>query len=249
MDRVPRRRRIARRLLSAALLVAATASLTACGASNLPAVPASAIRGVATVASIKQIVLPPHPTVYFFGDSWTQGYAAAPHRGFPYIVGQALGWKVVVGPDESGAGYVNTFARAHPVFATRVKELPRLHADLVVIEGGVNDIPGPLAHFWTAAKMTVQQLQAKAGGAPVVIVGPATPDGTTPEGLAAIDYQLAGVAQQLRVPYISPIKEGWLNSTNVKGLIDPKRQHPNTAGHAYYGGRLAADLTRLIVQR
>lgn len=41
----------------------------------------------------------------------------------------------------------------------------------------------------------------------------------------------------------------WFNPTNVKGLIDSATFHPNTAGHAYYAGRLAGDLAILTRTR
>ena len=155
----------------------------------------------------------------------------------------------MLGPDNSGAGFVHTFNPNHALFPEAAAALAPVDADLIVLEGGMNDKPGPLTHFWDRVALTVQTLRAKAHGAPLVLVGPASPDGTVPEGLSAIDFEEAGVAQQLGIHYISPLKEGWFNPTNVDGLIDPTTVHPDTAGHAYYAGRLAADLQRFVTTR
>lgn len=195
-----------------------------------------------------RIVLPAHPRVYFYGDSWTHGASAAPGRGFPAVVGQALGWRVQLGPDNSGSGYVHTYVADHPVLPQSAAALPPIHADLIVLEAGTNDIPGPLDHFWNAVKQTVRTLKRKSHGAPVVLVGPASFDGTVPEGLSAIDYEEAGAAAELRIPYVSPLKEHWFNAANIGPLFDPETIHPNTAGHAYYGGRLASALTAITVE-
>lgn len=199
--------------------------------------------------AITRIKLPRHPTVYFFGDSWTHGATADPGRGFPEVVGETLGWKVVLGPDNSGAGYVHTYDPSHALFPAAAAELKPFHADLIVLEGGLNDVPGPLTHFWGSVGKTVKMLRTKSGGAPVIVLGPASPDGRPGPGLTEIDAQEAGAAKQLKVPYISPTKERWFTRANVQWLVDPTTFHPNTAGHAYYAGRLIADLKELTVKR
>jgi lysophospholipase L1-like esterase len=256
--------RAARSVLVTVLLAVGAATLVGCG--QQPPTTAPAAVGKATahathkakhttkptakpVPRIKSIVLPAHPRVYFFGDSWTNGASAAPGRGFPHVTAEALGWQAVQGPDNSGAGFVHTYNPAHPVFPEKVRSLGRIHADLVVIEGGVNDVPGPLGQYWNVVKGTIQQLQKKAGGAPVVLVGPVYPNGTVPSALGAMDFLDKGVAGQLGIPYVSPISEGWFNPTNVRTLIDQETMHPNTAGHAYYGARLAADLRLLTTTK
>lgn len=230
--------------IGAAVVIAALA-----GCSTEPRIRASTPTPTASMTPtskpIDRIVLPANPRVYFYGDSWTHGASADAGRGFPEVVGEALGWNVELGPDQSGAGYVHTYVATHPVFPEQVQTLDPVDADLIVLGGGLNDVPGPLDDFWGSVTRTVETLREKGGGAPIVIVGPASPDGVTPEGLSAIDFEEAAVARGLGIPYISPIKEGWFNPTNVKALMNPRSIHPNTAGHAYYGGRLAADLLEL----
>lgn len=195
-----------------------------------------------------RIRLPKHPRVYFYGDSWVQGSSADVDRGFPQVVGQTLGWDVQIGPNQSGAGYVDTYAPERPVYPVAVDSLPSIDADLVIVEGGLNDIPGPLTGYTDAVARTVETLRGKADGAPVIVLGPVSPFGHTSEGLQAIDIDQRIGAKQAGVPYISPIGERWFNTTNVHGLVDFTTFHPNTAGHAYYAGRLAADLVQLTTQ-
>jgi lysophospholipase L1-like esterase len=164
------------------------------------------------------------------------------------VVGQTLGWDVQIGPNQSGAGYVDTYAPERPVYPIAVESLGHIDADLVIVEGGLNDIPGPLTGYSDAVAQTVETLRGKAGGAPVVVLGPVSPFGSTSEGLQAIDYFQGVGAKQAGAPYISPIAEHWFNTTNVHGLVNFDTFHPNTAGHAYYAGRLAADLVRMTAQ-
>jgi lysophospholipase L1-like esterase len=202
----------------------------------------------ASTAAAARIRLPKRPRVYFYGDSWIQGSSADAERGFPQVVGQTLGWDVQIGPNQSGAGYVDTYAPERPVYPVAVNALPVIDADLIIVEGGLNDIPGPLTGYSDAVARTVSTLRGKAGGAPVIVLGPVSPFGSTSEGLQAIDYFQNTGAEQAGAPYISPIGEHWFNTTNVHGLVDFDTFHPNTAGHAYYAGRLAADLLQLAVQ-
>lgn len=182
-------------------MVLSASTLSACATPAGPAAPS-------TPAVIKRIVLPKHPTVYFFGDSWTHGASADPGRGFPQVVGQAMGWKVKLGPDNSGAGYVNTYNPAHPIFPEKVKQLPPIRADLVILQGGLNDIPGSKTRkLWDPVRATVKTLKKKAGGAPIIMVGPTFPNGQVPPGIGGINWEEQGVAKEMGIPYISPVNE------------------------------------------
>ncbi|WP_375388338.1 GDSL-type esterase/lipase family protein [uncultured Amnibacterium sp.] len=194
----------------------------------------------------RPIALPAHPTVYFFGDSWTHGAVADLGRGFPQVVGAALGWEAQLGPDDSGSGYVHTYVPWRRLLPDEAAQLQPIDADLIVLEAGLNDEPGPLAGLPAAVERTVRALQTKSDGAPLVMVGPASPDGTPPASLVVIDAQEAAVARRLGIHYISPLQERWLTPQNVDGLVDAGTFHPNTEGHAYYAGRLAADLQRFV---
>jgi lysophospholipase L1-like esterase len=230
----------------------AACSSTQVAAPGRPAVAALAGATTSTRAAAASVAapirLPRTPRVYFYGDSWIQGSSADADRGFPQVVGQTLGWDVQIGPNQSGAGYVDTYAPERPVYPVAVESLPSIDADLVIVEGGLNDIPGPLTGYTEAVARTVETLRGKAHGAPVVVLGPVSPFGHTSEGLQAIDIDQRIGAKQAGAPYISPIGERWFNTTNVHGLVNFDTFHPNTAGHAYYAGRLAADLVRMTVQ-
>jgi lysophospholipase L1-like esterase len=227
--------------------------LAACSSTRvaLPGTPqVTTLVGRTTAADSKAplIRLPQRPRVYFYGDSWIQGSSADVDRGFPQVVGQALDWDVQIGPNQSGAGYVDTYAPERPVYPVAVGSLPAIDADLIIVEGGLNDIPGPLTGYSDAVARTVATLRGKAGGAPVIVLGPVSPFGSTSEGLHAIDYFQSVGAKEAGAPYISPIDEHWFNTTNVHGLVNFDTFHPNTAGHAYYAGRLAGDIVRLTAQ-
>lgn len=209
---------------------------------------ATSLVSTSSAPGLAAIRLPAHPRVYFFGDSWTHGYSAAAGHGFPYIVGATLGWKVQLAPDGSGAGYSHTWNAAHPVFPAAAKALPTIHADLIVLEGGINDQPGPLDQEWVHVQQTIRTLRAKSGGAPVVVVGMANPSGTPAEADPVIDHDEAGAAAAEGAHYISPLRSRWITPANAPLLIDKRTGHPSTAGHAYFGARLAAALARIVRQ-
>lgn len=237
---------VKRRAISAAAAALALAGLLD-GCSSIASAPSVTVRPSPspTAALIR---LPARAHVYFVGDSWTHGYSAAAGHGFPYVVGRTLGWQVTVAPDESGAGYAHTWNPNHPVFPEWVKTLPSIHADLIVLEGGLNDEPGPLDQEWQRVQDTIRTLRAKSSGAPVVVVGPAQPTGTPAEADLVIDHDEAGAAAAMHAPYVSPIQRRWITPSNASLLIDKATGHPSTAGHAYFGARLADALTALIRQ-
>jgi acyl-CoA thioesterase-1 len=150
----------------------------------------------------------------------------------------------------SGSGFSPGASECAGVsFADRAPAALRGGADLVVVEGGLNDEPGDPSLFRGAVARTVKELRRATGGAPIVLLGPATPGGTPSAALTRIDKDEAAVAKQLRVPYVSPLEERWINPTNVSTLVDPATGHPSTEGHLYFGARLAQALGRIVRTR
>jgi lysophospholipase L1-like esterase len=163
------------------------------------------------------------------------------------VVGRALGWTVTVAPGGSGTGYVHTYSTERVIYPERAARLAQIKADIIILQGGLNDRPGPLTGFSAAVRKTVKLLRQKSGGAPIVMLGPAPFTGTPTAALRTIDTQEAAAAKALGIRYISPIRQSWINPTNVSTVIDPKTEHPSTAGHAYFGGRVAQALQSITV--
>jgi lysophospholipase L1-like esterase len=228
----------------AALAISLALGVTGCAtAPPVATVPAAAV--ATAVPAPTRILLPAHPRAFFFGDSWTAGKSASAGNGYARVVGRALGWTITVPPAGSGTGYVHTYAPERPIYPVRAAALAPIHADIIVLQGGLNDRPGPLTHFSAAVRQTVKTLRQKSGNAPIVMLGPAPFTGTPSTALKTIDAQEAAVAKLLGIRYISPLKQRWINTANVSRVIDPKTQHPSTTGHAYFGGRVAQALQSL----
>jgi len=232
----------------AAVVIALVLGGTGCATERpVPVMPVGAV--ASTVPAPVRIQLPAHPRAFFFGDSWTAGKSASPGNGYARVVGRALGWTVTVAPSGSGTGYVHTYAPERVVYPLRAAKLGPITADIIVLQGGLNDRPGPLTHFADAVRRTVKTLRQKSGNTPIVMLGPAPFTGKPTTALTTIDQQEASVAKQLGIRYISPLKQRWINPTNVATVIDPKTQHPSTTGHAYVGGRVAQALQSITVLR
>jgi lysophospholipase L1-like esterase len=232
----------------AALIIAVALGATGCTTTTpVAAEPVGAV--ATTMPAPPRIQLPAHARAFFFGDSWTRGKSATPGNGYARVVGRALGWTVTIASNGSGTGYVHTYAPERPVYPVRAASLGHIDADIIVLQGGLNDRPGPLTSFPAAVRKTVKILRQKSGNAPIVMVGPAPFTGVATPALTTIDTEEAAVAKSLAIRYISPMRQHWINPANVASIIDPETQHPSTVGHAYFGARVAQALESIIVLR
>jgi acyl-CoA thioesterase-1 len=190
--------------------------------------------------------LPAHARAYFFGDSWTAGESAVPGRAFPYVTAEMLGWTPVV-DGVGGTGYLAARTPGTVPYTIRAAAVPAgERADVVVLEGGLNDEGQDLRKLSTAASTTFREMEARFPHTPIVVVGPESPELPARTALRRIDVTLRSAAAAAHLQYISPLEEQWFTPENIRSMIDPSTMHPNTAGHAYFGGRLAVDLERLM---
>ncbi len=249
-------RRPRRRLPAGARATLATLVAVACGvgvwqlavriADPAPAAVAAAGSDAVAVAPAS-LVLPDHPTVLVFGDSWTYGSAAAsPALGYAAVVGDLAGWTTVV-DGVRGSGYL-TPGIDGPDYATRIAALdPRLDPDLVIVQGSINDRREPAAGYRQAVDAAWDALAELLPRAQVVILGPAPQVLPVEAATARIDADLAAAAAARGWWYISPVRERWITPANYAQVIDAGagRQHPSTAGHRYLAERLAAAVAAL----
>lgn len=241
-----------RPLAVAALTIALAFGVTGCASSRTVSaapVPVAAVASTPPAPTLTRIPLPPHARAAFFGDSWTSGKSASAGNGYARVVGRALGWTVTVVPGGSGTGYVHTYYPERVVYPARAAELAPIRADIVILQGGLNDRSVPLTRFAASVEKTAKLLRQRSGNAPIVMIGPAPYTGTPTAALRTIDDQERAVARKLGIHYISPLKQQWINPTNVASIIDPKTDHPSTVGHAYFGGRVAQVLQSIITIR
>lgn len=231
-----------------ALALALALGATGCASARPVALQpiAATASAVPTMPAPTRILLPARAKAVFFGDSWTSGKSASAGNGYARVVGRAFGWSVTVVPGGSGTGYVHTYSPERVVYPARAAALTPFTADIIVLQGGLNDRSAPLTTFTAAVKKTVKLLRQKSGNAPIVMIGPAPFTGRSTTALATIDAQEAAVAKLLGIRYLSPLRQRWINPANVASVIDPKTDHPSTVGHAYFGGRVAQALQAWI---
>ncbi|ALX66742.1 SGNH/GDSL hydrolase family protein [Microbacterium sp. XT11] len=204
--------------------------------------------GPASAPAPSPLVLPEHPRVLVFGDSWTYGSAASdPTLGYAYQIGGLLGGESIV-DGVRGSGYLKPGLDG-PAFGERIAALdPALAPDLILIQGSINDrtlvgdagYPRAVTAAWDAMAATYPDAQ-------IVILGPAPHELPVGSGTARIDRVLGDLAAARGWWYISPVAQHWITPENYLDVIDVDlgRRHPSTAGHRYLAERLASALDEL----
>lgn len=249
--RSPSRRRRAWVLPVVALGVAAlvgTALWRPWAPATTPASVVAAGAGDAAVAtSPEPLVLPEHPSVLVFGDSWTYGSAASdPSLGYAYVVGELAGWTTIV-DGVRGSGYLKPGIDGAD-FGTRIAALdPDLDPDLVIVQGSINDRREGAEGYRAAVDAAWDTLARVYPRAQVVILGPAPQVLPVEAATARIDRDLRAAAAARDWWYISPLADGWITAENYATVIDTGvgRDHPSTAGHRYLAEHLAAAVASL----
>lgn len=185
-----------------------------------------------------------------FGDSWTQGAAAArPELGYAHLTAQKFGWdNQVLGG--SGTGYLNPGSTNIGTFSQRIAKLPEdTSVQLVIMQGSVNDQYRDLKALPGAATQTIQALKAKFPRAHIVVLGPAPNVVPADPTLLRIDNDLQSVTTAAKVTYVSPVIESWITPSNFRTYIDvAAASHPNNVGHAFLAGRVVAALKALATK-
>lgn len=167
--------------------------------------------------------------VVVLGDSYTAG-EKLPDRadGWVFDFAHLEGWTVFA--DGIGnTGFTNGGFCGNQDFASRVPAILGLDADLVIVQGGLNDGEADKAEVVADADLLLDRLQTVPE---VVVVGPVRAPAR--EGMEAIDAALSGAAARHSRQYISTLT--W----DLPML--PDQLHLTEAGHAEYAERIAAIL-------
>jgi acyl-CoA thioesterase-1 len=130
----------------------------------------------------------------------------------------------------SGSGFAAHASRCGDVsFADRAPSALRGGADVVVVQGGLNDFDQPAA----AVRAGFRRLLAELDGHPVVVVGPVTAPSRA-GAVPRVDGLLASLASEHDVPYV--------RTSHLDLAYRSDRLHLTTAGHAAFGDFVAAAL-------
>lgn len=191
-----------------------------------------------------QLVLPEHPRVLVFGDSWTYGAAAnLPTLGYAYVLADLLDGDTIVN-GVRGSGYLKP-GWDGPAFGERIAMLDSsLSPDLVIIQGSINDRELGAEGYRKAVTAAWDSLTALYPATTIVVLGPAPHILPIENGTVRIDQDLAALASARGWWYISPVQEEWITASNYRDVIDidPGNRHPSTEGHRYLAEKLAAAL-------
>ena len=190
------------------------------------------------------VILPKHPRVLVFGDSWTYGSAAsAPTLGYAYVLADLIDGETVV-RGVRGSGYLKPGLDG-PAFGERIAHLDAdMALDLVIIQGSINDRREGAAGYADAVNAAWDSLTAMYPNVPIVVLGPAPHELPVGAETARIDRDLEALAAARGWWYISPVQEEWITEANYLQVIDVDagRKHPSTDGHRYLAEQVAAAL-------
>lgn len=168
--------------------------------------------------------------VVVIGDSWSAGL------GLKEIGGSwpsRLDGRVrVAGFSGSGFSAGASGCGPHVSFAARAAGALRGGADLVVVEGGLNDVDQSDAAIRAGFRRLMDRLPAAGpGAAPVVVVGPAGAPARA-GGVARVDALLARLAERYAATYVPT------SGLDLPYLDD--RLHLTPEGHRIFGDAVAA---------
>jgi acyl-CoA thioesterase-1 len=175
-------------------------------------------------------------SVLFFGDSYTEGFGSSNSAtlGFAPLVSASFGWKSEI-DGVGGSGFV-TKGPANETYADRLASRTGGSAQLIVLQGGLNDEKSDAAQVEVAARADIARLHTIYPSAQIVVVGPVSPYREVPTNLASIDSALGRAAGSAGVAFVSPIVSGW----NVAPFTENDARHPNDSGYALIASKLGA---------
>ncbi len=167
--------------------------------------------------------------VVVIGDSWSAGLGLdRPVQSWP---SQLPGSVHVAG--FSGTGFSAKSSECGRVsFGDRAPDALKGGADLVVVEGGLNDYDRSQAEI----KAGFARVMSAASSYRTVVVGPATAPSRAAK-VPRVDRLLARLSQQYAVPYVSTV--------DLKLPYLDDRLHLTAAGHREFGDAVAERIARL----
>jgi acyl-CoA thioesterase-1 len=168
--------------------------------------------------------------VVVVGDSWSAGLGLArPAQSWP---SRLAGQVHVAGFSGSGFSAGASECGRSVSFAAREPRALSDGADLVVLEGGLNDVDQ------TSAAITAGFRRALAAAAPhpVVVVGPATAPSRA-RWVPRVDALLARLSAEAGVPYVA--------TSDLRLTYLPDRLHLTPAGHRAFGDAVAQRIAAL----
>ena len=194
------------------------------------------------------LVAPPSQVASLWvGDSFTAGAGAVrPRQGEACLTAKMMGWLCTLDA-QAGTGFLNEGKAGDPSFVPIEGRLrhtkEQFVADVIVVDGGRNDLTAPAGALELAMSSYFTALRTAWPDAEVVIIAPyfMRGEGVPVVGLTAF---MAAEAARIDASFIDPIGEGWVSEKTATMTADD-RLHPSPEGHAYLAKHLAARLREL----
>ncbi|SFR82873.1 Lysophospholipase L1 [Agromyces sp. CF514] len=220
------------------------------GASERPtptALPSETVAPTASPIRPTLAGLPVTPRALFVGDSFTEGYGTKkPAANWARIAAASLGWQATL-DGVGGTGYikdVSTDKRTGRSFVQRIPGLAEsgVDYDVVVLQGGLNDIAADSTAEYTAVRKTIDSVRAHWPGAVIVVFGPAEPLGGGTSHLVHLST-IRQAAEASGVVFVDPSSPlAWITASNTDLLDLGDGLHLNDSGYAYLAARFVADI-------
>lgn len=175
-------------------------------------------------------------SVAVIGDSYTacSGMGGCDAANYTESLRASTGWKFTPFA-EGGTGYAN--AGAGTTFSQRVDGVIATSPDIVIVEGGRNDID-LLDALPAATQDTLSRLRAGLPEAKIVVVGPIyTPTADLDSVTEARDIIARSAQDAGANVFIDPLAAEWFAGLDAQ-YIGADGVHPTDAGHKYIAEKL-----------
>ena len=181
--------------------------------------------------------------VTFVGDSWTVGLGATGHRGYAVLTGEELGREYEV-LGVSGSGYTRP-GTADSTFGERIGAAVATGAEVIVVQGSVNERAASPQELAPAAVATLTRLRAEADAdTRILVLGASGTPGTPPAVVAWINDAVEAAADEAGVSFVDVAEENWTDPADPAIWADAL--HPNDAGHQLVADRLTPLLEDML---
>ncbi|MHC9291433.1 SGNH/GDSL hydrolase family protein [Mycobacterium sp. LTG2003] len=204
--------------------------------------------GLLWLSSRDQIKPPPAAAISLdrtfavLGDSYTEGAGAGSwDNGWVTRVSDDMCWTLVKVSAQGGTGYVSA-SRQTPGsadFPRRVQNVTAGRPEIVLVQGGLNDLAAASEKITSAAVATFNDIKAGIGGGQIIAVGPVVTPRTDPNEVARVSAALEEAARVTGVRYIDAAKAQWVH--DPKFFVDDG-YHLNPSGYEEYARRLIEEL-------
>lgn len=180
------------------------------------------------------------PATLWVGDSFTQSDAA-----YPKIVCAKLGWYCNIDAQGSTA-FINSGAlELHDTdrFIDRVAtSAERYKADLIIIDGGRNDMSLDGADVSEAVGEYLEAVSNVWPDAKLAIIVPFRPEVEPSYSYSTFMPGIRDVADSFGATVLDPYTEGWFVGADISAMLIEDQLHPNARGNSYIAAKLEDSL-------